>query len=70
MTKEEIAINNEKMREAAKKAGANILEYDGEMIVGYGTDADYDTHAVDVINGNGYYDKDGYYISYPYTDED
>lgn len=30
----------------------------------YGTDADFDRHAVDVANGYGYYDDDGRYISY------
>lgn len=29
-----------------------------------GTDADFDTHAVDVQNGYGYYDESGCYVSY------
>lgn len=29
-----------------------------------GTDADFDTHAVDVQNGYGYYDENGNYVSY------
>lgn len=29
-----------------------------------GTDADFDTHAVDVQNGYGYYDESGTYVSY------
>lgn len=29
-----------------------------------GTDADFDTHAVDVQNGYGYYDENGCYVSY------
>lgn len=38
----------------------------GELIVceEYGTDADFDTHAIDVMNGNGYYNSTGKYINY------
>lgn len=44
---------------------ANVIERDDEgNIIGYGTDADYDTHAADVMNGNGYYDNDGHYRSF------
>lgn len=34
-----------------------------------GTDKDFDTHFEDVQNGNGYYDEDGKYRSYGYSDE-
>ena len=30
----------------------------------YGTDADFDTHSIDVQNGYGYYDEFGRYQSY------
>lgn len=51
---------------------ADVVERDDEgNIVGYGTDADYDTHASDVMNGYGYYDSDGHYHSYRnYNDYD
>lgn len=29
-----------------------------------GTDLDFDTHAVDVQNGNGYYNSSGKYVPY------
>lgn len=34
-----------------------------------GTDADYDTCAVQVQNGYGYYDESGKYVSYGYDHE-
>lgn len=39
---------------------------DGHLIVDYekGTDADFDTHSVDVQNGEGYYNDCGKYVSY------
>lgn len=50
-----------------------IFDYDDEgRIIEYGTDRDYDTHAVDVQNGYGYYDDDGWYHGYRhnyYTDD-
>ena len=64
MTENERIIHNEKMIKLAKQAGASVLEYDDGLIVGYGTDSDYDTHAVDISNGLGYYDNDGYYRSF------
>lgn len=30
----------------------------------YGTDADFDKHAVEVMNGDGYYNDNGKYVSY------
>jgi len=44
----------------------------GELVVceEYGlTDADTDSHAVDVMNGLGYYDDDGWYHRYEFVDE-
>lgn len=64
MTENERIIHNEKMIKLAKQAGASVLEYDDGLIVGYVTDSDYDTHAVDISNGLGYYDNDGYYRSF------
>lgn len=39
---------------------------DGHLIVcyEYGTDADFDSHSIDVQNGNGYYNDSGKYVSY------
>lgn len=34
-----------------------------------GTDADFDTYAVQVQNGEGYYDSDGWYHSYHIYDD-
>ena len=64
MTELEKQQHNKKMFELAKKAGATVLEWDDYVIVDFGTDADYDTHAVDVQNNNGYYDENGRYVSY------
>lgn len=38
----------------------------GHLIVcyEYGTDADFDSHSIDVQNGNGYYNDSGKYVSY------
>lgn len=40
--------------------------YKGEPVVDWetGTDADFDSHSVDVQNGEGYYDDCGHYVSY------
>ena len=42
------------------------FDANGRLIVceEYGTDADFDTHAVEVLNGDGYYDESGKYKSY------
>lgn len=64
MTDEEIRIHNERMISEALAANKPVLEFDGALIIGYGSDADYDTHFVDVQNGNGYYDENGDYVRY------
>lgn len=57
----------EQQREIDK---ADIIEYDDEYgIVGWGTHADYDYYAVEVQNGNGYYDDDGHFHRYAYSEE-
>lgn len=48
-----------------KRDVQNILEDVNEQ----GTDADYDTCAVQVQNGYGYYDESGKYVSYGYDHE-
>jgi hypothetical protein len=47
------------------------IDDSGRLIVceEYGTDADFDTHAVDVANGNGYYNENGKYIAYSKEDK-
>lgn len=42
------------------------IDENGRLIVceEYGTDADLDTHAVEVMNGDGYYNENGKYIAY------
>ena len=35
-----------------------------EVVVEFGTDADFDTHSVNVQNGYGYYDESGKYRSF------
>lgn len=39
---------------------------DGHLIVcvEFGSDADFDNHAVEVMNGDGYYDDDGNFRRY------
>ena len=64
MTKQEIEQHNREMIERANKCGATYLEWDGDIIVDFGTATDYDTNAVDVQNGNGYYNENGRYNSY------
>lgn len=56
--------HNEEMIKRAKAAGATYLEWDEDTIVGYGSDADYDTYAVQVQNGDGYYDENGRFHYY------
>ena len=49
---------------------AQYLEVDDNgNIVGCGNDADYDTHSTDVQNGLGYYDSDGFYLSFTRYDD-
>lgn len=50
---------------------ATVIERDDKgNIVGYGTDATYDTHASEVANGEGYYDNDGCYRSFRHYEYD
>lgn len=35
-----------------------------DVVVEFGTDADFDTHSVNVQNGYGYYDESGKYMSF------
>ena len=69
MSVEEIQAHNEKMIAEATAKHKRILEWDGDIIVGYGSDADYDTHAYEVQEGLGYYDDDGNFVRYPYDPE-
>lgn len=64
MDMKSVAEHNKRMIEKAKQAGANILEWDDGIIVGFGTDEQYDTHAVQVMNHEGYYNEDGIYVPY------
>ena len=57
-------MDNEEMLKRALLAGATYLEWDGDQNVGYGSDEDYDIHAVEVLNGEGYYDESGRFRSY------
>lgn len=38
------------------------LFVNGECVSEPGTDADFDRYAVDVANGNGYYNEDGAFV--------
>ncbi len=69
MNEIEIKHHNESMMKRANEAGAHILEYDGDIIVGFGTEEDYDIHAAEVINGDGYYDINGRYHRYPHSED-
>ena len=42
------------------------IDENGNLLVceEYGTDADFDKHAVEVMNGDGYYNDNGKYVSY------
>ena len=44
----------------------DIFRDNGNEIVDFepGTDEDFDSHAVEVMNGDGYYDTNGRYKSY------
>lgn len=39
---------------------------DGVCVAEPGTDADFDRYAIDIQNGNGYYDNEGKYRRYQY----
>lgn len=43
--------------------------FNGSLVEEAGTDADFDTHSIDVQNGEGYYDCTGKYISYSKGDD-
>jgi hypothetical protein len=61
-------FTEEQQREIGK---ADVIEYDDDgNIIGWGTHADYDYYAVDVQNGNGYYDNDGHFHRHSYNRED
>ena len=57
-------MDNEEMLKRARAVGATYLEWDEDRIVGYGSDEDYDRHAVEVQNGEGYYDASGRFRSF------
>ena len=42
------------------------FDENGKLVVceEYGTDADFDRYAVEVQNGDGYYNEDGWYVSF------
>lgn len=44
----------------------------GDLVVcvEFGTDADFDTHSVEVQNGDGYYNEDGLFISFSKDSEE
>lgn len=46
----------------------NLWSSDGELLAEVGTDADFDSHAVEVQNGDGYYDLDGHFVRYAVED--
>ena len=45
---------------------AGYYDDNGHLVVceEFGSDADFDRYAVQVMNGDGYYDSDGHYVSY------
>lgn len=60
-------FTEEQQREIEK---ADVIEYDSDgSIIGWGTHAAYDYYAVDVQNGNGYYDNDGHFHRYTYRED-
>ena len=63
-SEEEKQAHNERIFQEARKAHAKYIEWDGDVAVGYGTDETYDTHAIDVQNGDGFYDDNGNYQSF------
>lgn len=38
---------------------------DGQCVQEPGTDADFDTYAAEVMNGDGYYDSNGHFVRFP-----
>ena len=42
------------------------FDENGKLVVceEYGTDADFDRYSVEVQNGDGYYNEDGWYVSF------
>ena len=59
-------MNNIEYKWYQDESVGGYIDENGRLIVceEYGTDADFDTHAVDVANGYGYYNEDGKYIAY------
>ena len=53
-----------------KKEDADILELDDDgNVIGWGSHQDYDYYALQVMNGEGYYDKNGRYQKYEMSEE-
>lgn len=46
-----------------------VIDADGNVIAEPGTDADFDTYAVEVQNGLGYYDSEGKFRRYHFDGE-
>lgn len=45
------------------------FDKDGSCLAEYGTDADFDRYAVEVQNGDGYYDSTGRFVRYRSSDD-
>lgn len=69
MSDADVQKHNDSMMDQARLSNADVIEWDEDVIVGFGSDADYDTHASDVQNGYGYYDDKGHYICTRYNYE-
>lgn len=50
----------------SESVGGHIDIHTGKLVVDFenGTDADFDTHSIDIQNGDGFYNECGKYVSY------
>lgn len=64
MKREELAEMGFSERQIEEILKADILEWDNGDLVGWGSHKDYDYYALEVMNGDGYYDSEGHFHRY------
>ena len=48
----------------------NYFDKDGTLLAEVGTDEDFDRYSVEVQNGDGYYNSNGRFVRYSYSEID
>lgn len=63
----DMGFNEKQIDEIIK---ADVLEWNGDKIIGWGSDEAYGRYCTEVENGQGYYDNNGHFNRNEYNPED